>query len=265
MRMLLQIMTESATQAAVLIPLLYIAQATPAHAQLPRATPATASMPTPIQPTHSTGLMSTEPLSTEPLALVSRHMNVHIAGARAQVHTQLVYRNDTATAVQASHLLADGARLLTADDSGNCTDIDDGDAQFVESGEAPPHSTSVNLEVAPGEEITIETRRDATVFVRGTRHQLVLPVARDDRALFTPAFSAWIEVFGDTPVTNLGSATHGGDVTGIGKHVAQLDIANGRAFARPFLAVEFELSQPNVAFAAASDEPMFQINARTRR
>jgi hypothetical protein len=260
MRTVFEIMIEGGARAAALVPLLYAVHAAPAHAQLPRMTTAAAAAPTLIEPTRV----------SVPLALKSRRMDIRIEGRIARVHTQLVYRNDSSAAVKANYLLAAGARLVSAESGGDggegCGgDLDAADAAFVESGEAPPRLESVEVEVAPGEDITIETQRDADLFVRGARHRLVLPVTGDDRAVFTPEFSASVEVIGAQPITNLSSATHGGFISGLGERVAQLEIANGRAYSSAFLAVEFELGEPQPEFVAANAEPMFQVNARTRR
>jgi hypothetical protein len=262
MRTVFEIMIEGGARAAALVPLLFAVHVAPAHAQLPRAVAASATVPavpaapTLIEPTRMAG----------PLALKSRHMDIRIEGRSARVRTQLVYRNDTSAAVKANYLLAAGARLVSADESEGCGgDLGAADAAYVESGEAPPRLQSVEVEVAPGEDITIETHRDADLFVRGARHRLVLPVGGDDRAVFTPEFSAIVEVVGAQPIATLSSATHGGFITGIGERVAQLEITNGRAYRSQFLALEFELGEPQPEFVAVNLEPMFHINARTRR
>jgi hypothetical protein len=256
MRTVFELTIEGGARAAALVPLLYAVHVAPAHAQLPRMTTAAAAAPTLIEPTRVSG----------PLALKSRRMDIRIEGRIARVRTQLVYRNDSSAAVKANYLLAAGARLVAIEEGEGCGgDLDVADAAYVESGEAPPRLESVEVEVAPGEDITIETQRDADLFVRGARHRLVLPVTGDDRAVFTPEFSASVEVIGAQPITNLSSATHGGFISGLGERVAQLEIANGRAYSSAFLAVEFELGEPQPEFVAANAEPMFVVNARARR
>ena len=262
MRAVFQTLTDGAAQAAALVPLLFVLPAGPAQAQLPRIAASAAVAPTLLEPTRLSG----------PLALKSRHMDIRIVGRTVDVRTQLVFRNDTNAPVSASYLLGGGARVIPAVDqsgaesAGDCggDDSDLANAEFFEAGESAPLDT-VEVEVQPGDQIVIELRRPGDLFVRGARHRLVLPVVGDERSVFTPEFSARVEVTGAKPIASLASATHGGIVSGIGERSAQIDIANGRAYASPFFAVEFEVGENEPEFVAANDEPMFQFNARTRR
>lgn len=259
MRSVFQFLTDGATQAAALVPLVFVLPAPAAQAQLPRLVASNTAAPVLLEPTRLSG----------PLALKSRHMDVRIAGSSVEVRTQLVFRNDSSGPVSASYLLAGGARLVTADEDfgGSCGGDDDAtpfDAEFAETGEKRRVET-VNVEVPPGDEIVIEMRRPGDLFVRGARHRLVLPITGDERSVFTPGFTARVEVIGTRPIAKLVSATHGGIVTGIGERSAQIEIANGRAYASPFLAVEFELGDNLPEFIAANDEPQFHTNARARR
>lgn len=262
MRTVFQYLADGATQAAALVPLMFVVPAPAAQAQLPRlaASSATAAAaPTLLEPTRLSG----------PLALRSRHMDIRVEGKSVEVRTQLVFSNDTAAPVSASYLLGSGARVVTADEEtgGGCGGDGDetpADAEFAEVGEARLVET-VAVDVQPCEQIVIEMRRPGDLFVRGARHRLVLPVTGDERAVFTPEFSAFVEVTGARPIAKLMSATHGGVVTGIGEHSAQIEIANGRAYASPFFAVEFELGESVPEYIAANDEPLFRINARARR
>lgn len=261
MRTVFQLLTDGATQAATLVPLMFVVHGESAQAQLPRlaaSSAAAAAAPTLLEPTRLSG----------PLALKSRHMDIRIVGRSVEVRTQLVFRNDTTAPVSASYLLSGNARLVTAGDEapGGCggDDATPADAEFAEVGETRPVET-VEVQVQPGEQIVIEMRRPGDLFIRGARHRLVLPVTGDERAVFTPEFSAFVEVTGTRPIAKLMSATHGGVVTGIGERSAQIEIANGRAYASPFFAVEFELGENVPQFIAANDEPQFQVNARARR
>lgn len=262
MRNAFQFLTDGAAQAAALVPLLFVVHAPGAQAQLPRVAASAAAAPTLLEPTRLSG----------PLALKSRHMDIRIVGRAVDVRTQLVFRNDTNVPVGASYLLGGGARVIPAADesggesAGGCggDESDLANAEFLEVGESAPLD-SVEVEVQPGGEIVIEMRRPGDLFVRGARHRLVLPVTGDERSLFTPEFSALVEVTAAKPIASLASATHGGLVTGIGERSARIDIANGRAYASPFMAVEYEVGENEPEFVAANDQPMFQINARARR
>ena len=56
-----------------------------------------------------------------------------------------------------------------------------------------------------------------------------------------PEFSAEVEVGANQPIVALGSATHGGDVDGLGGSTARLFIPNGRVYEARFLSVDLEL------------------------
>jgi hypothetical protein len=254
MRAVFQVLTEGAAHAAAVVPLLFVLPTGAAQAQLPRVAAGAAAAPTLLEPTRLSG----------PLALKSRHMDIRIVDRTVDVRTTLVFSNDSAAPASASYLLTGGARLINAQAEGGCGDESRAEAEFAEVGKARPLD-AVEVSVQPGGEIVIEMRRPGDLFVRGHRHRLVLPVVGDERSVFTPEFSATVEVISTKPIATLASATHGGIVSGIGEPSARIEIANGRAYTSPFIAVEFEVGEPVPEFIAANDEPMFLVNARARR
>lgn len=247
-----RMLADGAAQAAQLVPLLFALNGVaPVSAQLPRAVPFTpgAASPAVIEPVPATA----------PLTLTSNHVEVRIDGARAEVLTRLAYRNDGSVPIEARYSVPLPALVLQPGDVASWPDdapFDCGGdetpeaAQYVEAGEADPRSfESGTLWIEPGEEVTVQLRRAADVLVRNGRHRLVLPLVVDRGATFTPQFSAEVHVASERPVAALASATHGGEVVGLGERHAALVVPNGRVYEGQFLAVEFELGDANAAVA----------------
>ncbi len=238
-------LADGAAQAAQLVPLLFALNGvTPVAAQLPRAVAFApgAAAPAVIEPVPAGA----------PLTLVANHVEVRVAGARAEVLTQLTYRNDGAMPIEARYSVPLPALVLqSGDDASWANDpapFDCGgdepfeSAQFAEAGEADPRAyASGTLWIEPGEEVTVMLRRPADLLVRGGRHRLVLPLVVDRDATFTPRFSAEVWIEADRPIAALASATHRGQVVGLGERRAALIVPDGRVHAGQFLAVEFEL------------------------
>lgn len=253
-----QIIVDGAARAASLLPLaLAINVATPAQAQLPRA-----SLP-PVRITaQAAPTVVLDPASSSaPLALKRSHLDVTVSGQRALVRTTLVYRNDGTLPVQALTTLPEPAVvygpydevLAMADteqeDAFGCADEPAALAQFAEAGEPATRYQQHTLHVAPGEEITIELRRPAALLVRGNRYRLVLPLAADRNAAFVPQFSADVVIDAAAPLRALASATHRGEVSGINESQARLTVPNGPAYGNGFFAFDFELDLPAPAVA----------------
>ena len=233
---LARLLFDGATHAAQLLPLAFALHATPAAAQLPRPPAPVAAVP----PTHSDEL-------PRPLALTANHLDLRIGPDGAELRTRLTYRNTGAAPLEAPVALPPDARVLPpglADDEEaigafGCGDDAENHAQYLEAGETP----IVILQVAPGEDVTIETRRPAAMTERGGTYRLVLPLPHDADAPFAPRFSAQVEVTTPHAVRRLQSTTHGGATQGLGATTATLTIPEGRAYGGRYLAVEFELDR----------------------
>jgi Ca-activated chloride channel family protein len=244
-------LADGAAQAAQLVPLLFALNGvTPAAAQLPRAVALApgAAVPAVIEPLPSGA----------PLTLVANHVEVRVAGARAEVLTQLTYRNDGTVPIEARYSVPLPALVLqpgeTASWPTDAAPFDCGgdeppeSAQFAEAGEADPRAyASGTLWIEPGEEVTVQMRRTADLLVRNGRHRLVLPLVVDRGATFTPRFSAEVRIEADLPIAALASATHRGQVVGLGERRAALIVPDGRVYEGQFLAVEFELGEAPLA------------------
>ncbi len=218
-----------------------VASTTPAAAQLPRAAVA-----------HPSALIeSIAPGST--LTLIAHHVALRLDGPRGHLHTQLTWRNAGESPIAARYTLPLSATLkqigIDGDDEPAAGDEDCGDddlapatAEIIEAGEADPRGVQAGtLWLAPGDEVTIVLTRDADVFARAARHRIVLPLTADESSTLAPQFSAQVQVHADAPIVSLVSATHGGDVDGLGERDAQLVVDDGRGYEKQFFAVEYEL------------------------
>ncbi len=168
---------------------------------------------------------SPESDAAAPPVLIAQHLEVAIDGERAALRTRLTYRNDGAAPVA----LGD---LLPADDIDDpaCAETDD-------AADTEPRAGALVL--APGEEVTVVLRREATVLARGARRRVVVPLP--EATPFVPQFSAEVAVASPRPIVQLASATHGGEASGLGTARARLVVANGRAYEARYFAVELEL------------------------
>ncbi len=249
-----RMLADGAAQAVQLVPLLFALNGvTPAAAQSPRAV---AFSPGAAAPAVS------EPLPAgAPLALIANHVEVRVHGARAEVLTQLTYRNDGSVPIEARYtvplpaLAPQSGEIATWPVDAAPFDCG-GDAppevaQFAVAGEADPRAYETGtLWIEPGEEVTVKLRRPAELLVRNGRHRLVLPLVVDRGATFTPRFSAEVRIEAERPIVALASATHGGQVSGLGERRAALIVPDGRVYQERFLAVEFELGEVAVASGA---------------
>jgi hypothetical protein len=267
------LLLDGALRAAQVAPLAFTLGALqPAAAQLPRpvmtaATPA--AVPTalpaviPVMVDSSAGL--------DPLHLTIAHVDVQVAGGQALVRTTLIYRNDGSVPVDAQYsvplpalfgapgqpLEALGQGEEIGEDIGGCGDEPYDVAQFAEAGEP----VNVGYEhgsvmVAPGEEVTLVLARPVDLISRGERHRLVLPLDFARGGSFTPRFSAEVQVTAAQPVQSLVSATHGGEVMGVGSTSARLVIPEGRVYEARFLAFDFKLGSASADLPRAADTPV---------
>jgi hypothetical protein len=242
---LARLLFDGATHAAQLLPLAFAIHAGPAAAQLPRAPLPVATVPA----------ASADDDLPAPLALTANHLELRVGPDGAELRNRLTYRNVGQSSLEAPVALPPDARLLPpglaededVEDRVGCDDVSDQHAQYLEAGETP----IVILQVAPGEEVTIETRRPTAMSERNGVYRLVLPLAHDADAPFAPRFSAQVEVTTPHAVRRLHSSTHGGATHGLGATTATLTIPEGRAYGGRYLAVEFELDRGTVDGAAA--------------
>lgn len=234
-------------------PALALGALAPADAQLPRLPGVTITAPPAVQ--FDTGV------NDSPLTLLANHVDVRVIGAAARVRTTLTWRNDGVQPVRAqlpvplpSALATVQQVILQAPDG--CGDepdaldalmasLDDGeeliDPEFIEVGERPASRGHSEVVLAPGEEVTVVVERDTELVTRGDRHRLVLPLLTQRRGMFTPQFSAAVSIDAARPIVELASATHAGEISGIGDTQAQLVVPNGRVHEGQFLAVDFTL------------------------
>lgn len=270
-----RLLADGAREAATLIPLLFAVGAAPAHAQLPRTAMAQAvGEAVGVQAAPSGPRLSVQPVlapvngATLP-ALVAQHMVIELADGAARLRTTSVYRNDTDAPIAARYVLplAGAVTLRGVDDIADAPEADtDADAevaldapehdcgggpgddlaadaaQFVEAGEPDPRTQETGVVwLAPGDEITVETTRDADVFRRDARRRVVIVLPPPPIGQPVPAFSAEIDVDAPQPIVALGSATHGGEVDGLGGSRARLFIPNGKVYEARLLSVDLEL------------------------
>jgi hypothetical protein len=192
-------------------------------------------------------------------------MVLDLADGGARLRTTSVFRNDTGAPIAARYVLplagavtlrgvdddagAEAALDAIAPDCGGDADnnTDESDlpadaAQFIEAGEPDPRTQHAGVVwLAPGDEITLVTTRDADVFRRDTRRRVVIALPPVPAGQPTPQFSAEIDVDAPQPIVALASATHGGEVDGLGGSRARLFIPNGKVYEARFLSVDLEL------------------------
>ncbi len=272
-----RLLADGASEAFTLIPLLFTLGAAPAHAQLPRTamaqavTEAVAPQRTPAE-TVPALLPVLAPVAGSAMpSLVAQHMVIELADGDARLRTTSVFRNETDAPIAARYVLplaaavtlqgVDDAAIdaadadpdtaldeLVHDCGGDANDTsDDGNlsadaAQFIEAGETDPRTQEAGVVwLAPGDEITVVTTRDADVFRRDNRRRVVLVMPPAPSGQPAPQFSAEIDVDAPQPIVALGSATHGGEVDGLGGSRARLFIPNGKVYEARFLSVDLEL------------------------
>jgi hypothetical protein len=251
---LVRLLAEGAGEAVKLVPLVFTLGFASAQAHLPRAVPVQAEAdagPTPML----------QPVANSPApTLIAQHLTIAFSEDGSQIHATSVFRNDTDEPIAARYSLPlagvvtlqgvdEDTDEADADNDSGCggDDADDADetadaAQFTEAGEPNPQSAQSGvLWLDPGDEVTLESVRPATVLERDSRRRVVLVLPPAPAGQAEPQFSAEIDVDSTRPVVALGSATHGGDVDGLGSSRARLFIPNGRVYEARFLSVDFEL------------------------
>ena len=245
---LVRLLAEGAGEAAKLVPLVFTLGLAPAHAQLPRAVPVeqvdAARFP----------LLQAVDGSAAP-TLVAQHVGLVLSEQDSQLRTTSVFRNDSNAPITARYALplAGAVTLHGVDDESELV-IDEagcgggeadepGDvAQFIEAGEPIPQKIQSGMVwLEPGDEITVVSVRPADVFRRDSRGRVlvVLPPAPAGQA--APQFSAQVDVDASRPIIALGSATHGGEIDGVGGSRARLFVPNGPVYQARFLSVDYEL------------------------
>jgi len=260
---MVRLLAEGAGEAVRLVPLLFTLGGAPAHAQLPRPVPAQEAA------AGATAAIWPASGSTAP-RLVSEHLELTLADSGSVVRTTLVYRNDTDSPVTVHYALplAGAVSLRGLDDEPlespgllaprdcSCPARSDDEvrdepaetAQFAEAGEADPLATQSGLMwLAPGDEVTLVAVRPVAVQARDTRRRVVLALPEAEDGQPVPRFSAEVEVAANAPIVALGSATHGGEVDGLGNSRARLIVPNGRADAGRFFSVDLELGHADRA------------------
>jgi hypothetical protein len=251
----LDVVAEGALRAAQLVPLLFVFNAAlPAQAQETSQAPL---QPSPVV-ADAAPIVVLDPTAPA-LTLAASRVDILVSapGAKdnAEVRTRLTYRNDGALPVEARYTLPLGSRvaatleeldLLDAHECGGADDATEDHTQLV-AAEAPAampaargfdHGTVL---LGPGEEATIETRRDATVLRKHGHYRVVLPLSGMTNASVAPRFAGSVTIDAPVAVQSLVSATHGGKVSGLGTEQAQLALADGTLRAGEFLSIEFAL------------------------
>src|SRR5262249_5788335 len=127
-------------------------------------------------------------------------------------------------------------------DDGEAGDESTDAAQFTEAGEAQPRNVQTGVGwLDPGDGGHLLSGRPAELSKRDSRRRLVLVLPPAPAGQPVPQFSAEVEVDATQPIVALGSATHGGDVDGLGGSRARLFISSGRVYEARFLSVDFQL------------------------
>jgi hypothetical protein len=248
-----RLLAEGAGEAARLAPLVFTLGIAPAaYAQLPRAVPMQAEAG--LAPALQTVTGASTP------RLVSQHVAVTLSDNGSQLRTTSVFRNDGDRPISARYTLPlagavsvrgiddDEADDTVAEAMSDCGGSDlDGDesamaAQFSEAGEIDPYSAQTGMVwLEPGDEVTLVAVRPAEVFRRDSRRRIVIALPPAPAGQPVPEFSAEIDAEADQPIVAMTSATHGGEVDGLGSSVARLFVPNGRVYDARFLSVDLEL------------------------
>lgn len=253
-----RLLADGAQEAITLVPLLFTLGVAPAQAQLPRTPIADAVAQTAAIPGEEERPLLTLVRGTALPALVAQHMTIELADTEAQLRVTSVFRNTTDAPIAARYVLPFEVALTTVpllDDSADVDALADeaghdcgGDLsvasadEFIEAGEPDPRDQQTGVVwLEPGDEVTLVSTRPAHVIKRDTRRRVVLVLPPALAAQPVPAFSAEIDVEAQRPITQLGSATHGGDVDGLGSSRARLFVPNGKVYSARFLSVDLEL------------------------
>lgn len=196
------------------------------------------------------------------LTLAAHHFDVHVAGSVATVRTLLVLRNDGAEPVAAQYRLPYPARLWRGDAidpaaalQASCdeSDLSPLAAEQAETLAAQPLHRHDVLQVAPGEQLTVELQRDWPLERAGAVQRLRLPLPVDRDAPWVPRFTADVLVEAERPIRRLASPTRQALVDGIGERTALLSVPDGFVYRQTQLTVEFELdAAPPLALGGAA-------------
>lgn len=246
---LFRLLAEGAGEAAKLVPLVFTLGLAPAYAQLPRAVPVQEN-----EAARAPVLQAVEG-SAAP-TLVAQHFGLVLSEQASQLRTTSVFRNEGKAPITARYLLplAGAVTLHGIDDETDLVidepgcggpaeaDAADDTAQFIEAGETDPQNIQSGMVwLEPGDEVTLVSMRPADVFRRDTRGRVVIVLPPAPAGQPAPQFSAEVAVDARQPIVALTSATHGGDVDGLGGSHARLFVPNGRVYEARFLSVDFEL------------------------
>lgn len=217
--------------------------------------------------TPVTGIPMLTPSAGTPMpTLIAQHVVIELADGEARLRTTSVFRNDTDAPISARYVLplTSAVTLRGVDDEEGSTepstdetlaagdhgcggdapdDLQSADAEeFIEAGEPDPRGQQTGvLWLEPGDEITLVATRPADVFRRDARRRVVIALPPAPAGQPAPQFSAEIDVDAPQPIVALGSATHGGEVDGLGGSRARLFIPNGKVYEARFLSVDLEL------------------------
>lgn len=243
-----RLLAEGAGAAVKLLPLLFTLAAAPAAAQLPRAAFAQEAPADPalaLQPVQGSAAPT----------LVAQHFSLALADDGSSLRTTSTFRNETSAPIAARYVLplAGAITLRGVDDDTDipldevgCGGEESADgAQFLEAGEPDPHAVQSGVVwLEPGDEVTLVSVRPADVFERDSRRRLVIVLPPPPAGQPVPQFSAEVAVDATRPIVALGSATHGGEVDGLGGSHARLFVPNGRVYASRFLSIDLQLGAP---------------------
>ncbi|HTT11737.1 MAG TPA: hypothetical protein VMG60_12665 [Burkholderiaceae bacterium] len=250
---LVRLLTEGAGEAVKLVPLVFTLGFTAAQAHLPQAATA--------EEVHAGPTPLLQSVAGSPAAtLVAEHLELVLSDQDSQVRATSVFRNETDVPIAARYTLplagvvslrgvdvaADSDGWEEGDSACGGTDADEqddaADAEFIEAGEPNPLNVQTGVVwLDPGDEVTLVSIRPADLLKRDVRRRVVLVLPPPPAGQPVPQFSAEVEVAATQPIVALGSATHGGDVDGLGSSRARLFIPNGRVYEARFLSVDFEL------------------------
>jgi hypothetical protein len=244
---LVRLLAEGAGEAIKLVPLVFTLGLAPAHAQLPRLVPMQEVEAGPAPMLQAVAGSATP-------TLVAQHLTLAISDQDPQLRATSVFRNDTQAPIAARYTLplAGAVTLHGVDDAADetglaagCGDAEDADndaLEFREAGEESPHAVQSGVVwLEPGDEITLVAVRRADVIKRDLRRRVVIVLPPPPSGQPTPQFSAEVAVDATQPIVALSSATHGGDVDGLGSSHARLFVPNGKVYEARFLSVDFEL------------------------
>lgn len=259
---LVSMMLDGAVRAAQLLPLAFsLGAVQPAAAQLPRPEPALAAV---HAASSAPAVVVIDADRGQPLPPAARHVAIDVRDGQAVVHTVLTYRNSSAEPMHAVFRLPRPAVITGPGDYVAVLQHEDEDAEdagcggpgadtdeIVEAGEDLAHFEHGSVLLAPGESFDVTLTRDAPVLARAQRHRLVLPLTDAAGDAAGSPLTAEVLIQAGQPIRALASATHGGQVIGLGDRLASLQIAVGKPVTSRFLSVDYELEDAEESTPAA--------------